>query len=69
MIHATTLATENRDVADVERTLRAIEAAEIEARERRAYSIEPEEVMMWLFGIPSCILFLGTCVWAIASNG
>ena len=56
------------DPQNHEDAIRRAESREMELRERRSYAIDPDDVLVWMIGIPSCMLFLAACIWAIASN-
>jgi len=59
----------DRETAHYQRLIDETESLEIEAKERRSYSCETGEALIYILTIPGVIVFLGACAWAIATNG
>lgn len=59
----------DQEIARCERAIREAESREIALKEQRDYPLEAGSVLLWMISLPAGVLFLTSCVWAIASNG
>jgi len=59
----------DRETAHYQCLINEAESIEIEAKERRSYSPDTGEAIICMVTIPGVLVFLGACVWAIATNG
>jgi len=59
----------DRETTHYQSLINEAESIEIEAKERRSYSCEAGEALIFMLTIPGVIVFLGACAWAIATNG
>jgi len=59
----------DRETARYQHMIDEAESLEIEARERRSYSADIGGTFIWMLTLPGIVVFLGACIWAIATNG
>lgn len=59
----------DRETARYQRLIHEAESIEIEKRERRSFSSDTGGAILWMLTVPGTVVFLGACVWAIATNG